>query len=299
MTKSESVYKMTINGELAGASRAFAVINPATREEIAVVPDASREQLDGAVNAAARAFKTWSQSSHETRKKALEDIAGVLEANAEEFMALLTAEQGKPRAGAEWEVMGAALWCREMAKHRLVNETLEDSAARKVYTRFTPLGVVGAITPWNFPLLLAVWKIAPALMSGNCIIVKPSPFTPLCTLKLGELCRRCLPPGVFSVVTGGDERGKWITSHPGIAKIAFTGSTGDRQACHALGAGNLKRLTLELGGNDPAIVLADVDPKQVAPKLFWALFRTMRSSATRPSGSTFTIGCMTKCWPRW
>ncbi len=238
-----------------------------------MVPDASREQLDGAVNAAARAFKTWSQSSHETRKKALEDIAGVLEANAEEFMALLTAEQGKPRAGAEWEVMGAALWCREMAKHRLVNETLEDSAARKVYTRFTPLGVVGAITPWNFPLLLAVWKIAPALMSGNCIIVKPSPFTPLCTLKLGELCRRCLPPGVFSVVTGGDELGKWITSHPGIAKIAFTGSTETGKHVMRSAAGNLKRLTLELGGNDPAIVLADVDPKQVAPKLFWAAFQ--------------------------
>jgi acyl-CoA reductase-like NAD-dependent aldehyde dehydrogenase len=266
-------YQMTINGRPGRASTTFAALNPATRRKITDVPDASREQLDEAVEAARLAFRSWSQSTYETRRAALDGIAEVLEANAEGFMSLLTAEQGKPRAGAEWEVRGSAIWCREMAKQHLESETLEDTPHRKVFTRFTPLGVVGAITPWNFPILLAIWKIAPALMSGNCIIVKPSPFTPLCTLKLGELCRDLLPPGVLSVISGGDELGKWMTSHPGIAKIAFTGSTETGKHVMRSAAGTLKRVTLELGGNDPAIVLPDVDPKEIAPKLFWAAFQ--------------------------
>ena len=127
--------------------------------------------------------------------------------------------------------------------------------------------------PWNFPVLLAIWKIAPALMTGNCIVIKPSPFTPLCTLKLGELCRGLLPPGVLSVVSGGDELGQWMTSHPGLDKIAFTGSTETGKHVMRSAAGSLKRVTLELGGNDPAIVLPDVDPKVIAPQLFWAAFQ--------------------------
>ena len=150
---------------------------------------------------------------------------------------------------------------------------LEDTRERRVFTRFTPLGVVGAITPWNFPVLLAIWKIAPALMAGNCIIVKPSPITPLCTLKLAALCRDILPPGVLNVVSGGDELGKWMTSHPGIAKIAFTGSTETGKQVMRSAASTLKRLTLELGGNDPAIVLPDVDAKEIAPQLFWGAFQ--------------------------
>jgi acyl-CoA reductase-like NAD-dependent aldehyde dehydrogenase len=188
-------------------------------------------------------------------------------------MALLTREQGKPRAGAEWEIAGSAIWCREIAKQSLPEEVVEDTPERSVVTRFSPLGVVGGIVPWNFPILLAVWKIAPALMTGNCIIVKPSPFTPLCTLKLGELCRTILPPGVFSVLTGDDELGKWMTAHPGIAKIAFTGHTETGKHVMRSAAGTLKRVTLELGGNDPAIVLPDVDAKAIAPQLFWAAFQ--------------------------
>jgi len=118
-----------------------------------------------------------------------------------------------------------------------------------VVTRRTPLGVVGAITPWNFPVLLSIWKIAPALVAGNTIIVKPSPFTPLCLLKLAELAQAFLPPGVFNVVPGGDDLGKWMTAHPGIDKIAFTGHTETGKHVMRSAAGTLKRLTLELGGH--------------------------------------------------
>ena len=273
MVQFNTGYKLTIGGKLIDAERTFDAVNPATGKVIGRVPDASNSQLDQAVGAAKKAFRSWSRSSYEERRKAVEGIADVLEKNAEQFMSLLTSEQGKPRAGAEWEVMGSVYWCREMAKLRLHEELLEDTPQRKVFTRFTPLGVVGAITPWNFPILLAMWKIIPALMTGNCIVVKPSPFTPLCTLKLGELCQGLVPSGVFSVVSGGDELGKWMTSHPDIAKIAFTGSTDTGRHVMRSAAENLKRLTLELGGNDPAIVLPDVNPKELAPKLFWAAFQ--------------------------
>jgi len=273
MTHFNSDYRMTIDGQLVAGVRTFKSFNPATALPIADVPEATREQLDLAVSAAAKAFKQWSLTSYETRKRALDGIADALETHAEEFMSLLTQEQGKPRAGAQWEIVGSAIWCREIAKQRLEDEVLEDTEDRRVFTRFTPLGVVGAIAPWNFPVLLAIWKIAPALMAGNCIVVKPSPFTPLCTLKLAELCRQFLPPGVFSVVSGGDELGQWMTGHPVIAKIAFTGSTETGKHVMRSAASTLKRITLELGGNDPAIVLPDVDAKEIAPQLFWAAFQ--------------------------
>jgi acyl-CoA reductase-like NAD-dependent aldehyde dehydrogenase len=266
-------YTMTIKGEPTKASGTFEVFNPATREVIANAPDANRAQLDEAVSAAREAWPRWSATPLAQRRKALEAVADAIERHAEDFMKLLTREQGKPRADAEWEIGGSVIWCREIAKQSLEEQVLDDTPERRVLTRFTPVGVVGGITPWNFPVLLAMWKIAPALVTGNCIIVKPSPFTPLCTLKLGELCRSVLPPGVFSVISGGDDLGKWMTAHPGIDKIAFTGHTETGKNVMRSAAGNLKRLTLELGGNDPAIVLADVDPKEIAPKLFWAAFQ--------------------------
>ena len=152
-------------------------------------------------------------------------------------------------------------------------QIVEESADRTVITRRVPLGVVAAITPWNYPLLLAIWKIAPALVAGNTVIVKPSPYTPLCTLKLGELLRDVLPAGVLNVISGGNDLGAWMTSHPDISKISFTGSTATGKKVMQSAASNLKRITLELGGNDPAIVLPDVDPKQIAEQLFWAAFQ--------------------------
>ena len=268
-----SDYQMTFNGQLAGSERTIEVYNPANKGVIARVPDAARSQLDQAVDAARVAFESWRNSTSAQRRAALVGIADAIDGHAEQFMTLLTREQGKPRAGAEWEIRGSAFWCRQMADFTLADEVLEDTPERRVITRFTPLGVVGAITPWNFPMLLAIWKIAPALVSGNCIIVKPSPYTPLCTLKLGELCRDLLPPGVFNVVCGGDELGKWMSSHPNIDKIAFTGHTETGKHVMRSAAGTLKRITLELGGNDPAIVLPDVDARAIAPQLFWAAFQ--------------------------
>ena len=266
-------YQMTLNGRLVQSERTLEVYNPANKGVIACVPDASKEQLDRAVSAARTAFKAWRNSTIAQRRSALIAVGDAIDSHAEQFMSLLTREQGKPRAGAEWEIRGSAHWCRAMAEFALADEVLVDTPERQVITRYTPLGVVGAITPWNFPVLLAIWKIAPALITGNCIIVKPSPYTPLCTLKLGELCRDLLPPGVLSVVCGGDELGKWVSSHPDIDKVAFTGHTDTGKHVMRSAAGNLKRITLELGGNDPAIVLADVDARAIAPQLFWAAFQ--------------------------
>ncbi|HZZ47100.1 MAG TPA: aldehyde dehydrogenase family protein [Pseudonocardia sp.] len=265
-------YVMTINGAAATGPLAD-VLNPATREPIGQAPVASKEQLDQAVAAARAAFPGWAATRQEERQAIVSRIGDRIEQHAEEFMALLTREQGKPRAGAEWEIYGSIAWFREISKQSLLDEVVQDTPARTVTTRYTPLGVVGGITPWNFPILLAVWKIAPALVSGNCIIVKPSPFTPLCTLKLAGVVQDLLPPGVFSVVSGDDDLGRWMTEHPGIDKIAFTGSTETGRHVMRSAAANLKRLTLELGGNDPAIVLPDVNPEKVAPQLFWAAFQ--------------------------
>jgi acyl-CoA reductase-like NAD-dependent aldehyde dehydrogenase len=140
-------------------------------------------------------------------------------------------------------------------------------------TRHVPIGVVAAIAPWNFPMTLAIWKIAPALLTGNTVVLKPSPFTPLTSLKMGELFRDLLPPGVLNVVCGGDRLGPWLTEHPDIGKIAFTGSTATGRRVMQSASGRLKRITLELGGNDAAIVLPDVDVRETAAKLFWGAFR--------------------------
>jgi len=266
-------YRMTINGRLESSKKTFSAYNPATKAAIAHVPDATKAQLDVAVSAARLAQIKWRETPLAERQAALDRIGQAIESHAEELMSLLTIEQGKPHAGAEWEILGSAIWCREIAKQSLKEEVIIDDASRYVVTRRTPLGVVGAIVPWNFPVLLAIWKIAPALVTGNTIIVKPSPFTPLCTLKLGELSRDILPPGVLNIVSGGDDLGQWMTAHVGIDKIAFTGHTETGKSVMRSAAGNLKRLTLELGGNDPAIVLPDVDAKSIAPELFWAAFQ--------------------------
>jgi len=266
-------YTMTIGSAGQGSASTFEAFNPATEQVIAHVPDASREQLEQAVQAASDAFPAWSARPVEERQALVAKIGDVIETHAKELMRLLTREQGKARAGAEFEIFGSAAWCREIATQSLSIETVEESEGRKVETRRVPLGVIGGITPWNFPVLLAVWKIAPALLAGNTMVLKPSPYTPLTTLKLGELLRDVLPAGVLNIVSGGNELGAWITGHPKIRKISFTGSTETGRKIMESCSGNLKRITLELGGNDPAIVLPDVDAKETAKQLFWAAFQ--------------------------
>ncbi len=273
LTDFDGPYTCTVDGRAETAENTADVFNPATREVIAKVPVASREQLDGAVAAAREAFSAWADTPLKERQRLVAAMGDRLEAHAEEMMALLTREQGKPRAGAEWEVYGSVAWLREIATQSLPEEVLTDTDTRRVITRYTPVGVVGAIVPWNFPVLLAVWKIAPALVAGCTVVLKPSPFTPLCDLRLVEMMRDLLPPGVLSAVSGDDDLGRWMTSHDGIDKIAFTGSTETGKHVMASASGTLKRLTLELGGNDPAIVLPDVDAAEVAPQVFWAAFQ--------------------------
>ena len=273
MMQFDTNYVMTINGESVITKNTQPVYNPATRAVFAEVPDASKEQLDETVRAARQALAPWRNTPVDQRHAAMEGFADLLEAHSEEFMTLLTREQGKPRAGAEFEVLGSVAWIRAIATQTLPDELVEETDERRVITRFTPVGVVGAIVPWNFPILLSIWKIAPALMAGCTLVLKPSPYTPLCDLKMVELAQQAFPPGVLSAVSGGDDLGKWITSHPGINKVAFTGSTETGRHVMRSAADTIKRVTLELGGNDPAIVLPDVDAKAIAPELFWAAFQ--------------------------
>ncbi len=235
-------------------------------------PDASREQLDRAVEAARRAFPSWRERSFADRRAYLLKLGQALEAAIEELAPLLTSEQGKPLDRARDELKRAAAQFDDLSRIDIKPDLLRDDAQGRVELRYRPLGVAGAITPWNVPIVLAAPKITQALYVGDTIVVKPSPYTPLTTLKLGELARHILPPGVLNVVAGGNELGQWMTEHPGIDKISFTGSVATGKRVLASAAATLKRVTLELGGNDAAIVLDDVDPAQVAPRLFQAAF---------------------------
>ncbi len=270
--KFDSDFTMTIGGEGVAGASSFEVLNPANESVIGKAPDASREQLDQAVAAARKAFPAWSATPFEKRRELINAMAGVLAANADALKRLLTAEQGKTLDAAGADVLGGSFWLSQTATLNLPETVNEDSGDRRSITRHIPLGVVGAIAPWNFPVLLACFKLGPALLAGNTVVLKPSPFTPLTTLKIGELLRGVLPPGVLNVVTGGDALGPWMTSHPGFDKISFTGSTQTGRKVMASAADTLKRVTLELGGNDAAIVMPDVDVKDVAQKLFWAAF---------------------------
>jgi len=266
-----SDFTMTIDGKAEAAKATFGVINPATEEVFARPPECTREQLDHAMESAQTAYRAWSKDEAR-RRQSLLDIGAAIQARAGEIAPLLTQEQGKPVDKAMMEIVGSSIWFQYTASLQIPVEVLQDNEQSRIELRRRPLGVVAAITPWNFPLMLAVWKIAPALLAGNTVVIKPSPFTPLTTLKLGEILRSVLPPGVVNVVSGGNELGGWMTSHPVPRKISFTGSVATGKKVAMAAAPDLKRVTLELGGNDAAIVLDDVDPKTVAQKLFWGAF---------------------------
>jgi acyl-CoA reductase-like NAD-dependent aldehyde dehydrogenase len=263
-------YYLSIAGKLVASKDTFDVFNPATGEVLAKAPSATAGQLDEAIAAAKAAFKTWSALGYEQRQKYLNEYADALQAHRDELARLLTQEQGKPlKTMAEPEVDQSISWIRQIAARRIPVEIVEETAAHIVELHHTPLGVVGAITPWNFPVLLALWKVAPALITGNTMVIKPSPFTPLSTLRFGQIAQSVLPPGVLSIVSGGNELGAQLTGHPDIAKISFTGSTATGKAVLRSAAGTVKRVTLEMGGNDAAIVLPDADYMAIVPQLFW------------------------------
>lgn len=265
-------YTMTIAGQPATSADEIEVCNPATGRTFASVPRATSADLDAAVAAANLALPGWRATSLDDRRAALIALAGAISARADEFGRLFTHEQGRPLALATAEIKQGAYWLKATAKLDLPVDVIEDNDDRRVEVRHLPVGVVAAIVPWNFPFLLAMWKIAPALLAGNTMVLKPSPFTPLCSLRLGELTRDLLPPGVLNIVSGGDELGPMMTAHPGFAKISFTGSTATGKKVMETAARDLKRVTLELGGNDAAIVLPDVDVDAVAEQIFFGAF---------------------------
>ena len=262
---------MTINGLAVRGKKSFGVIDPATAEVFAQAPDCTGEELDLAMDAAQSAFHAWRRDD-ERRRAMLREAAAALQEDSERIAALLTAEQGKPLQEARMEIMGAVFWLSYYADLELPREIIQDDTSGFAEVIRRPLGVVAAITPWNFPVALAMWKIAPALRAGNTMVLKPSPFTPLATLALGGTLARVLPPGILNVVSGQDPLGAWMTAHRVPRKISFTGSTRTGKAIAAAAADDLKRLTLELGGNDPAILLDDADPEKIADSLFWGAF---------------------------
>jgi acyl-CoA reductase-like NAD-dependent aldehyde dehydrogenase len=265
-------YKNLINGEMVDNGQWLDVVNPANEQVIGQVPACGEAELNSAVAAARAAFKTWSKTSIETRRAAVQKISAIIKENSDELMRLLTSEQGKPHAQAIGEVIGASLMSGAQSTLDLDDEINEDSETRLSRTRRVPVGVVAGIVPWNFPVMMAVQKIAPALLSGCTIILKPSPFTPLTTLRLAELIKNAAPAGVLNIITGEDSLGPLMTAHPDIDKITFTGSTATGKKIMEGASKDLKRITLELGGNDASIVLPDADVAKVAEQLFWSSF---------------------------
>jgi len=261
-----------IEGELLAGTPTLDVINPATGAVFARAPRASRADLDRAVSAARRAFDGWRASSYAQRRATLERFCESLRAQQDSLAELLTREQGKPLTQSREEILRAASLSNGMTAIPIEPELLVDDAQRRIELHYLPLGVIGVITPWNAPINLAVGPLTMALYTGNTVILKPSPYTPLATLKLGELLQTAFPAGVVNVLAGGDDCGQWMSEHPGIDKISFTGSVESGKRVMASAAATLKRVTLELGGNDAAIVLEDVDPQAIAAKLFFAAF---------------------------
>jgi acyl-CoA reductase-like NAD-dependent aldehyde dehydrogenase len=261
-------YKLLIGGKLVRGAAVMDVINPATEATITACPCADASQLNEAVAAARNAFPAWSSTTLEQRGELLKKLSAALSARQDEFARILTLEQGKPLPGAAFEVAGSSLLIQYFASQGLADTVLRESDHEKIIKQRAPLGVVAAIAAWNFPLLLLVIKVAPALLAGNTVVAKPAPTTPLTTLLFGELCAEIFPPGVVNIIADRNDLGGLLTSHPDVAKVAFTGSTETGKKVMASASATLKRLTLELGGNDAAIVLDDVDPKTVAPALF-------------------------------
>ena len=266
-------FKLLIGGQLVAGDATMDVINPATEQTIAVCSRASKAQLDQAVAAAKAAFPAWAATSIDERRKALLAMADAIQGAAPELARLLTQEQGKPLQAAMGEVFGAAAFFRYFASLDLPAKQIQDDATGRVEIRRKPLGVIGAIVPWNFPLILMSFKVPAALLAGNTIVLKPAATTPLSTLKIAELVKDLVPPGVLNVIADANDLGAAITGHPDIRKISFTGSTETGKRVMAGAADALKRVTLELGGNDAAIVLDDVDPVETAPKIFAAAFQ--------------------------
>ncbi|KAI3327315.1 aldehyde dehydrogenase [Xylariaceae sp. AK1471] len=267
-----TTFHNVINNRLRNTPTTRHTICPSTEEPLWEAPVSTREDVDRAVSAAKAAFPAWRKLSQDERAVYLNKFADAIEMNLYGFIDLLGKEVGKPPQAASFEmflVMGVA---RETPKLRLKEEKPVDDADRTAIVRYVPLGVGVGIVPWNFPLTLGIGKLMPALLAGNTFIWKPSPYTPYSALKLAELGTKIFPPGVFQALSGDDSLGPLLTAHPDVAKVSFTGSVEIGKKVMAACASTLKRVSLELGGNDAAIICEDVDIDSVVAKVAFLTF---------------------------
>lgn len=275
---------LLVDGNWSSAGATIATLDPATGAENGVIPRASASDVDAAVAAARAAFPGWRSTTPAKRARILWAIADLIEANIDELAELETLDQGKPLFVGRWaEIPGAAGQFRFFAgqAQTITGDTVQSSidyqpAGKQIaaWTVREPVGVVAAIVPWNSPLVLTAMKLAPALAAGCTIVLKPAEDTSLTALRLGELMMEAgLPAGVLNIVTGyGHETGAALASHPGVDKVAFTGSTATGRAILDSAKGNLKRVSLELGGKSPSIVLPDADLDLAIPGVANAIF---------------------------
>src|ERR1700751_341445 len=262
-----------VNGQRVNSSRSIKIPDPVTGEELARVTDTQKDGLDRAVQAAKAAFPLWSSKTWKERRDLLRTAMQELKAHTDELCTILTAENGRPYSMAQWETT----WIFEtyvpaLLQMELPDSTWNETGVGQITKRYVPLGVVAAISPWNLPFLLSFTKVLPALLAGNTVVLKPAVSTPLTVLRAADYIREILPPGVLNVISGGDDLGPWMTSHSGFQKVSFTGSSETGSKVFASAAPTLKHLTLELGGNDPGIVLPDADPQAIAEPLFRSMF---------------------------
>ena len=276
-----TAFKMMIGGQPADAAdgQTFDITNPATGKVIATAPLGGKADVDRAVEAAQKAFdepKGWRTWAAGKRGRTLSKFAALIKDHTDELAWLETRSVGKPITGSKGEIVGASLVFDYYAgaANKIFGETIPVSKPGLDFTLREPIGVVGLIVPWNFPLLMASWKVAPALAAGNAAILKPASYSPLTALRIGELALEAgIPPGILNVITGpGGSAGAAIAAHPGVGKVAFTGETTTGQEIMRLASNNVKKISLELGGKSPNIVFADADLEKFARESPYSVF---------------------------
>lgn len=267
-------YEELLEAIVAKDGDTITVLEPATEEPIGDAPMHDEKDLAAAIERAQAAQPAWAALTSEERADYLNRAADAIDEAAEPLAELLAREAGKPLNGANarFEVGACAAWLRGTAALEIPVEKVVDDGETYAELHYRPIGVVAAITPWNWPMMIAVWQIAPSLRVGNTVVIKPSEYTPFSGLAIAAVMNQVLPEGVLNVVVGGGEMGAAITSNPAFGKIMFTGSTATGKKIVESSAQNLARLTMELGGNDAGIVLEDADPKKVAEDIFWGAF---------------------------
>ncbi|SPO06188.1 related to aldehyde dehydrogenase (NAD+), mitochondrial [Cephalotrichum gorgonifer] len=262
----------TINNDRSSSENQESLLAPRSNKPLWKVPLATTADVDAAVAASQEAFRSWRQTPLEERQSQVRGLARLLEENKALLSGIISQETGKSTLMSDMEVDGSIDFLKFNAAQSLDDEIAFEDESLKIVTTYHPLGVVAAICPWNFPLVLAIAKVAASLVTGNCMIIKPSPFTPYSTLKFVELASAILPPGVLQALNGGGDVGAMLTQHPGVQKLSFTGSAATGKRIMASAAGSLKRITLELGGNDGCIVCDDVDVERVAREVAMGCF---------------------------